>query len=99
MLKTKKATKKPVERLPSNQEFAVLTVSRELIAHALNDQLKARKSKVKRFSLSDARLTDKVCEAYARGLSDSEGWDYPFEEARRDMACDVLEDFEAVLER
>jgi len=96
MLKKKKATKKPAKRLPSNQEFAVLTVSRELIAHALNDQLKARKSKVKRFSLSDARLTD---EAYARGLSDSEGWDYPFEEARRDMACDVLEDFEAVLER
>lgn len=78
----------------------MLTVSREEIAHALNEHIKVSKSKVKRFSLSDPRLTDKVCEAYARGLSDSEfWWDYPFAEARRDVVGDVLEQFEAALER
>lgn len=65
------APKKTAARPKAGQEFAVLTVTREEIACMLNVQIKAQKSKVKRFSLSDPRLTDKVCETYAFNLQDS----------------------------
>jgi hypothetical protein len=74
----------------ADQEFVVKTITRREIAEELNEYTADMRSLIREFKEDDDRLTDEVCQKYARNVVDEEVAYNDDNEEDREIELDYL---------